>query len=206
MTEWNDQSQMKEATQPQPSDYACFVFQEREQHYGEPDLVFAPETEEAQEKAPSVEVHYWKAEPGCALNTFATLGMVDFPMPGMPHRAELEWSIDAVLDSDKEVAIAAFLANLAHYPVRKNSGIDFWHVIPVGGTIPEFPSCRWVFFHPAFSDEGWDRSVYPPEELTVRILRVIPITDSEKNLLMDEGIAQLMRYFREFKIDFFKPR
>ena len=124
----------------QPSDYTCFVFQEREQHYGEPDLVFSPDTGAKNGGSNSVEVHLWRAEEGCALNTFATLGMVDLPMPGMPHRAELEWSVDTNLDTQKEASISGFLANLASYPSRKGSGIDFWHVIPVGRPVPEFPS------------------------------------------------------------------
>jgi hypothetical protein len=191
----------------EPTDLACFIFQERERRYGEPDLLFEPMRPASKGSVQNPpEVYFWKAEKGCDLNTFATLGLVNTPFKDAGFRAEIEWSIHGNITQEEGTSVAVLLANLACFPNQTGRALDVWHVIPVSSPIPLFPSCKWILLHPAFSDEGWEFSVYPPENLMVKILRVIPITDSEKQLMMDEGIPQLMRYFREFKIDFFKPR
>ena len=191
----------------EPTDLACFIFQERERRYGEPDLVFEPLQSALKDNIQDPpEVHLWRAEQGCDLNTFATLGMVNTPFDDADFRAEIEWSIHGKLTQEEEILVSGLLTNLAYFPRQTGRALDIWHVIPMSEPVPLFPSCKWIFLHPAFSDEGWESSTYPPENIVVKILRVIPITDSEKQLMMDEGIPQLMRYFREFKIDFFKPR
>ena len=122
---------------------------------------------------------------GAEVTTFATVGMAAREMPASPGpgrggRAELHLVRRGRLARTDEHGIAVRLANLAVHPFRTGTQLNWGHMIGVGDDFPAFPACRSVFLAGPLSPDALD--YVRTSEGAVRILNVVPITDSERDL------------------------
>ncbi|OJT20829.1 hypothetical protein BO221_28395 [Archangium sp. Cb G35] len=183
------------------------VYEAHVKDYGEPDarLVFDASTSATGTPPLSrTEVCIWRANDEVDVTSFLTVGMAERPMPGKAGlRAELHWGIRASLSEDEEHRAARFLANLACYPWQIEVTLDWWHTVVDPGSIPLFPHCSSVLFHPAFVETGLDCIQH--EGQTVHILFVVPITRHERELVR-RGARELIGHWDQEGVDVFVDR
>lgn len=171
--------------------------------------VYAPEPDVAgrdpdAHKPTLKHVMVWPATDDVEVCVFQTLGMSEQPIPGTDEFAELNMGIRAYLGSDQRERVARFLANVTEYPFHYGRTIDWWHVLSSPGTIPEFPGCPHLMFHPRFVERG--RDVVPDRDGPVKLLHVVPITPRERHLLVDHGADAFADHVAEIETDLFRDR
>ncbi|MBX7150998.1 suppressor of fused domain protein [bacterium] len=190
----------------EPSELMRFVFDEHVAHYGEPDIHFRFDSHSAINKPvlDYLDIFVWRPTIEIPMTTFSTMGMAEKAMNGCPHRCEIHWTIRGSLSEQSESDVATFLANIATWPFLKNNYFDYWHLLPDVGLIPQFSNCESVIFHPAFKKGGWDQLMY--NDLTVKLLNLIPITTAEKKLSIEAGIGVLLDRMYDQGVDIFKDR
>ncbi len=189
-----------------PSPLLKHVFEEHVRRYGDPDTIYHFGTAAAGE-TPAFErldVYVWRPTGDVPVATLTTLGLSDRVMKGCSHRAEIHWTVRGGLSDDDESAAAAFLANLAAYPLLRRSFLDFWHLIPHAGAIPCFPSCSSLLFHPTFVEGGWDRLEFGGAD--IRLLNLVPLTPLECEEAMARGVNVLMARLYAEETDLFFDR
>jgi hypothetical protein len=182
----------------EPSPLAGAVHDALLERFGEPQHTFRFEApgDPASAVPEVVDVFAWTASPTVEITNFATAGMSERPMNGVPHRAELHFAVRAALSEEDLERAATTLANLAALPFLTGRGLDWWHTLVRFGTLPGFPSCSAVLLHPAFTHGGWDR--IEAGTTTVKILNVVPITEDEMATARDHGVGSLMeRVYRD---------
>lgn len=182
------------------------VFDEHVRRFGDPDSVyhFGQATAHGVRIFDRLDVYAWQPSNSVPVTTFATLGLSERTMDGCTHRAELHWTIRGGLTSDGEADAAAFLANLATYPLLRKTFLDFWHLIPRTGPIPCFPSCSAALFHPSFVESGWDRFEFAGTD--IRLLNVVPLTPLECEEAQVRGVNVLMARLYADGTDLFSGR
>jgi len=185
-----------------PSDLVRAVFEEHIKHYGDPDLQFQFNRGNSQ-FFNRLDIFLWKPTDRIPMTTFSTMGMADVPMEGLTFRCEIHWTIRGKLSEVENSEAAAFLANLADYPFKKNTGLDHWHIIQ-NLAIPKFHKCSNVLFHPRFTNEGWDKIAWNSNE--IKILNMVPITNEERQMALRSGINSMLDHLYESRSDIFSDR
>ena len=184
------------------------VYREHIDHFGEPDksLRFGEETcVEGEEHIPSLlDIFIWLPDKNIDITTFSTIGMSDKPMNGADYRVELHFAIRQNLQDNEISKTSTFLANLAVYPFLRDTFFDWYHILSNPLIIPNFKTANTILFLPAFVENGWD--TIQSENQTVKILNAVPITDTEKGIVKNEGVNALYSYFETEQIDIFAGR
>src|SRR5688500_13638725 len=163
------------------SPIACEVYRAHVEHFGEPDesIVYDDKERNWPGFGPRrIDVLAWLADDQCDVTTFAPIGMGSEPMEGAAHRAEMHFAVRRRLTRAERRQCNLFLVNLAQYPFRYKTHVDWWHRIH--GEVPLFPSARAVLFHPRLVPDGWD--TIPTDEDEVRLLNAIPLNAQESRL------------------------
>ena len=112
--------------------------------------------------------------------------------------------IRAYLGKERREQVARFLANLSEYAFQYGRTIDWWHVLSNPGPIPEFPGCPHLMFHPKFVEHGCD--TIEDKTGVVKLLYVVPITPTERHLLVEHGRDDFIEYVVDNEIDLFQNR
>ncbi|WP_035615173.1 suppressor of fused domain protein [Haloferula sp. BvORR071] len=176
------------------------VYREHIDHFGEPtDSIVFDDRVPCAGYPERIDVLIWDADDDCDMTTFATIGMSSIPLPNAIYRAELHFAVRRHLDANGKQELGRFLANLAMYPFQTGEPLDWWHTLRDPGSIPLYQAASSALLHPRFVDEGWDTSMIGDQE--VRILNVVPITPTERNLRQINLIQDTLA-----GIDIFEPR
>jgi hypothetical protein len=176
-------------------------------HFGEPEDLWTYDPARATNPSPKLRLTYvavWPADKKCDVTGFNTLGMSRRKMKGADYYTELHMGIRARLTKAKRERISGFLANVAQYPFDHNRCLDWWHVLNNPGTIPLFPNCSQLLFHPRLTPTGLDR-IDDPQGL-VKLLYVVPITPLEHHLLTAHGQEAFEEHVAENGIDLLSDR
>lgn len=151
-------------------------------------------------------VHRYSTTP--AVTVLSTAGMSSVAMPGAHPAgfgglAELRHIRRGRLSSEEEYAIAARLSEIAGYPWKFGKQLNWGHIVELSTDFPGSPGCPAAFLSAPFNVDTQDCMWI--DELTVRILYVIPITDVEraKAIRMKPGdfLCELIS-----QVDLFAPR
>lgn len=184
------------------------VYQAYLDHFGEPDRSrrFGDGScQPGEEHFPSwIDVFIWRGDEEIDITTFATIGVSEKPMEECSHRAEMHFAIRREFTEAEENQVCVFLANLAVYPFHHRTHFNWWHTLGTPGNIPLFSDEMAVLLHPAFVEEGWD--YVNVDNLTVKILNVVPITQEERAMVRQQGAQSLLNLWEEQEIDIFAPR
>jgi hypothetical protein len=119
------------------------------------------------------------------MTSFTTIGMAAAPMPvgsapGGGRRAELQFARRGRLSADDEHAVALQLANLAVHPFSAGNPLDWGHMIGLNRDFPTLPGCSAVMISGPLTTAG--RDYIHTSEGSVRVLNVVPITETEREL------------------------
>ena len=186
----------------EPSELVRHVFDEHVKNYGDPDLQFQFHRGYSN-LFNRLDVFLWKPTDKIPMTTFSTMGMSDIPMKNVVHRCEIHWTIRGELSEDENSDSAAFLANLAEYPFKKDVALDHWHIIQ-NLTIPKFQKCASLLFHPSFTSDGWNQIVWKTH--TIKILNLVPITNEENQIALHSGVNTMLDHLYESQTDIFSDR
>ncbi len=189
----------------EPSELLRHVFDEHTNHYGDPDIhyPFDAAVVDGKKVLDRLDVFAWHPHAEIPMTTFSTVGMADRPMTGCGHRCEIHLTLRAKLPAEDESEIAACLANLAAFPFLTKTFFDYWHIVP-DLHIPSFSLCSAGLFHPALTQNGWDMIAF--ENLSIKILNLIPITPEENDMAEKLGVDKMLDYLYDNKIDIFSGR
>ena len=195
--------------QTAPSELVRAVYHGHVDHFGEPDhsIRFGDGTNREGEEhfPPLIDVMIWRPDDEVDIGTFSTIGMAERPLNDAEYRVELHFSIRGMTFSEEEEhQVALFLANLATYPFHFRTRIDWWHSLRDAGQIPLFSEGMSVPFHPSFDAHEWDTITHG--EQVVRLLNVVPITPTERELKNTSGLDALFDHWSDREIDLFAPR
>jgi hypothetical protein len=177
--------------------------------WGEPaDLITFDGAQAAQPSVlDGVHVAIWRPDEECDVATFFSIGMSEAPMPNADYRVELHLGRRGALSADQIAALAHFVANLTEYPFMYRLKLDWWERIANPGCIPGFPECTQLLLAPDLGTDETDRlDHFAPPDDDVKILRVIPITLRENQILKEHGRAEFLDYWTESGIDIWSPR
>lgn len=184
------------------------IYKEHIHYFGEPSnsIRFGSEKSiEKEEYIPGLmDVFIWQSDEKTDVTTFSTIGMSDKPMINADFRAELHFAIRGYLSEDEISKVAKFLANVAVYPFIENIYLDWLHILSDPDLIPCFSKATSILFHPAFVKNGWD--TIKTNNITVKLLNIVPITEEERLLIKKNGIHKLFDSFVKNKIDIFARR
>ncbi|KJY41994.1 hypothetical protein VR41_09850 [Streptomyces sp. NRRL B-1568] len=130
-----------------------------------------------------IDVMVYQAKEPSGVTVFATIGMSVESMPlrdgqGAGGRAELRLYRRGLVGVQEQGLIATRLANLAGYPWAVGRSLDWGEMVSFPDDVPTFPECR-----RAFTAGPWVQGQLGSVETSVenvRILNVIPITESER--------------------------
>jgi len=190
-----------------PSERVKRVYHKHIEYFGEPSLSIRydhPPGSKANEYPPFVDIMVWPPEPEVEMTTFASIGMSDKLIPDAEYSVELHFSQQGVLSEETIEKTTIFLANLSLYPFMNSLRIDWWHVLANPGIIPGFSNSTSLMFHPSFVENGWDSIC--TDTVHVKILNVVPITNKERLVLVEQGRAAFQKYLYENEINLFVDR
>ncbi len=186
----------------EPSELSRFVFEEHVSRYGEPDFHFSFGKNSLQ-TLDFLDVFVWEPDQENPMTTFSTMGMSEKKFFEKDYRSEIHWTIRGFVEEKIKQRITEFLVKLAEWPFLKNIHFDYWHILP-NLNIPGFPNSSAILFHPALHEGGWDHSHFGGEQ--IRILNIIPITESEFQMAQTLGVRGMLNYLYESKTDIFSDR
>lgn len=177
------------------------VFRDLRQLYGPADDVFV--FENGPGPIGHIDVLVYRPTGRVAVTTFATVGMAEGELPGRGGRAELRFSWTGPLAPEREEALARLLANFAAYPWLTDQHLDWGHLMTLEEDFPGFPGARTVLFAgPLFPDA---QDVLEAEDVTVRILNVVPLTDPETTRARTMRSGFFLAELTD-EVDLFAPR
>jgi hypothetical protein len=153
---------------------------------------------------PLVHVALWRPDRDSDVTSLQTFGMSAKPMPNSTTRAELHLGCREPLDEAQCEQLAYLLAHLAAYPFLHRVPLDWWEIIPNAGHLPGFPGCRHLLLHPRLAEESTDE--IDDEEGTIKLLYVVPITEYERRLLVEQGREAFLDHLVLNRIDLLKDR
>ncbi|MBI1890218.1 MAG: suppressor of fused domain protein [Burkholderiales bacterium] len=180
------------------------VYAEYLRNFGEPSFSVRFDGNDSQSKVPNpIDIFVWLPTPDVDVTTFSTIGMCVDKMPESEIRAELQFGVRGQLEEADLNEAVKFMANVAATPFALNTYFDYFHTIPCP-TIPAFPSCTGILFHPSLGDPGWNE-IRTSVDL-VKLLQIFPITEAEYQMRQSEGMDALINHFVTNDIDVFSRR
>jgi hypothetical protein len=153
---------------------------------------------------PLTHVGAWPADEKCGITTFQTFGMSQKKMKGADYFAELHMAIRDSLPAEQRELVARYLANLVAYPFVNERKMDWWEIITNAGTIPYFSACSHLLLHPRIAPEGFDE--LDDAEGRIKLIYIVPITPSERKLLVQGGKSAFEDYVNGERIDLLRDR
>jgi hypothetical protein len=152
----------------------------------------------------TLDVAIWDAPRADEVTTLCTVGMSERLMKGASYRVELRLDARGRWTSRQRSALAVFLANVSEYPFMHDLRLDWWERLANPGPIPGFPGCTQVLLAPGLGSGAFERFPLPDDD--VKVLRVVPITPHENQLLKLQGRDAFLEYRTRTGVDIFAPR
>ena len=181
-----------------------FIYLEHLTRLGKPSGYFSFNSRVATYDIPAeIVVFYWENSGREPVTVFGSLGMSSFAMQDGAF-AEIHLSVRGSLNTDQIMQFCRFVANFAIYPFFHGVAIDWWHLIIDVGKIPVFSDSFSLLIHPEFPFDNW--AIINIGDEHVKILNIIPLTESEAYIVQNKGILKLLDYMSEKKIDIFQIR
>ncbi len=188
-----------------------YIRNQYQENFGTPSLALRfnsdanPVPEAFREPMPEyLDIYIWYPDDKSDLTTIATCGMSSVAFKDVDYRGELLLALELKPSKETEKQLVEFIANLCVFPFQQKQTYKWWFSMSLTGNVPGFEPCNAIVLHPPFTENGW--AVINTDLFDVQLFNVVPLTEHEHKIKIEQGVGSLQNYLGDRKVNVFAPR